>query len=133
MDLSFGKEQRLNHKREIEALFESGEVLFRYPYKVYFKQNTGKDVDCVMFSVPKKIFKRAYKRNLLKRRMREAYRHSRHLLDPVIKSDILFVYLSKDIYSYDQIVSRMEDVLGKICEASQKVGGCAVPAPDQVL
>lgn len=120
MDLTFGKEQRLYHKREIDSLIKSGEVLFRYPFKVYFKQNTGKEVDSVMFSVPKKIFKRAYKRNLLKRRMREAYRHSKHLLDPTQKSNMMFIYLSKEIYSYDQILAKMEEVLGKLCKTPQE-------------
>ena len=32
----------------------------------------------VLFSVPKKIFKRAWKRNLIKRRMRESYRVRKH-------------------------------------------------------
>ncbi len=32
----------------------------------------------VLFSVPKKVFKRAWKRNLIKRRMRESYRVRKH-------------------------------------------------------
>lgn len=43
----------------------------------------GRDVQekaavSVLFSVPKKAFKRAWKRNLIKRRMRESYRQRKH-------------------------------------------------------
>jgi hypothetical protein len=34
----------------------------------------------VLFSVPKKFYKRAWKRNLIKRRMRESYRARKHAL-----------------------------------------------------
>lgn len=53
----------------------------------------------MMVSVPKKCFKRAVKRNLLKRRIREAYRRNK----PSLPMDILFVYLPKEILSYEQI------------------------------
>jgi hypothetical protein len=38
----------------------------------------------VLFSVPKKIFKQAWKRNLIKRRMRESYRTRKHELVAVV-------------------------------------------------
>ncbi len=44
----------------------------------------------VLFSTPKKTFKHAHDRNLLKRRMRESYRTRKHVLDG-LRVDIAFI------------------------------------------
>ena len=58
------------NERQILSLLKTGQVLFRYPLKVHFQEGGGD----FGVSVPKRHFKRAVKRNLLKRRVREAYR-----------------------------------------------------------
>ena len=58
------------NERRILALLKSGQVLFHYPLKVHFEAGAGD----FGVSVPKRLFKRAVKRNLLKRRVREAWR-----------------------------------------------------------
>ena len=49
-----------------------------------------------MVSVPKKMFRRAVKRNLLKRRIRESYRTQKALLEGS-RVDLMFVYSSKEV------------------------------------
>ncbi|MDD2594308.1 MAG: ribonuclease P protein component [Bacteroidales bacterium] len=130
MDLSFPKEQRLYLRKDINSLLESGDVLFKYPFKVYYKVGNGSEVNRVMFSVPKKNFKRAVKRNLLKRRQREAYRHNKFMLESDVKTDLLFVYISKEIYGYDRIVAKIQEIMEKLNQVAQKSAGVAIHPAD---
>ncbi len=66
-----------------------------------------------MVSVPKRLFKRAVKRNLLKRRLREAYRLQKGLL-PTPGHDILFVYNSSGIVDFSVIFEEVAELLQKI-------------------
>lgn len=90
----------------------------------------------MMVSVPKKCFKRAVKRNLLKRRIREAYRRNK----PSLPMDILFVYLPKEILSYEQIeqtliraIERAEEKLRASAPAAPVAGTASVSAPAAVV
>lgn len=64
----------------------------------------------IMVSVPKRGFKRAVKRNLLKRRIREAWRLNNSLLGDR-RVDILFVYLGREIESYERIQTSLTSIL----------------------
>lgn len=68
----------------------------------------------ILVSVPKKLFKRAVKRNLLKRRLRESWRKQKHALSEGIGCDILFTYSSKEILSYGEIYEAIGQVIEKI-------------------
>ena len=68
-----------------------------------------------MVSVPKRFFKRAVKRNLLKRRLREAYRTQKELLGPS-SIDVLFLYNSKEVLDFLSIKEEVASVLKKISD-----------------
>ena len=73
---SFSKEERLCSIKLIDKLFHNGSSFLVYPYRITWlseKLDTGYPVQ-VMINAPKKKFKRAVDRNLLKRRIREIYR-----------------------------------------------------------
>jgi ribonuclease P protein component len=73
---SFSKEERLCSKKLIDRLFHSGSSFLLYPFRISWVSEplpAGTPVQ-VLISVPKKKFKRAVDRNLLKRRIREVYR-----------------------------------------------------------
>ncbi len=69
----------------------------------------------MMVSVPKRNFKRAVKRNLLKRRIREAWRLNNSLLGER-RVDILFVYLGREIESYARIEATLTGLLRQLAE-----------------
>ena len=69
----------------------------------------------IIISVPKRLFKRAVKRNLLKRRLREAYRTQKGLLPPEGYS-ILFLYNTKEVLDYAAVREQVGAILQKIAE-----------------
>ncbi len=72
-----------------------------------------------MFVVPKRNFKHAHDRNLLKRRMREVYRKTKsafvqkHTASPV-RISICFLYTSKNEEAYPKIEQAIQILLDKI-------------------
>lgn len=86
---SFSKEERLCSVKLIDKLFHSGSSFLLYPFRIIWLKETlpaGTPVQ-VLISVPKKKFKRAVDRNLLKRRIREIYR--------LQKSEELYPFLTE--------------------------------------
>ena len=79
---TFSKEERLSHKKAIDALFNQGSSFNLSPFKViYLRQTPAMAVPVqVLVGVPKKKFKRAVDRNRLRRMIREAYRLNKHRL-----------------------------------------------------
>ena len=70
---SLPRTERLRSLGAVRRLFESGESGFIFPFRyVWFAEpDTEQSVE-VLFSVPKKFHKRANKRNLVRRRTKEA-------------------------------------------------------------
>lgn len=107
MALTFKAEQHLKSKADILRLVEKGDVVFSYPVKLYYIRNDMASVSRFAVSVPKKNFKRAVLRNLLKRRMREAIRLNHQACLGDIKGDFLFVYLAKEVADFNQIEKKL--------------------------
>ena len=75
---------------------------------------TGNGHARLLISVPKKIFKRAVKRNLYKRRIRESWRRQKHLLNCEKGIDILIIYSSKELLTYEDIYTGIGQIIDKI-------------------
>jgi ribonuclease P protein component len=111
---SFKKEERLCGKTLIEALLAKGKHGNVPGMRYLVRKNTGCGHARILISVPKKIFKRAVKRNLCKRRIREAWRKQKHMLCSENGIDILFMYSSKEILTYDEIYTAIGQIIEKI-------------------
>lgn len=115
---TFSKQERLSWKRYIDLLFAKGQSFVAFPLRVvYFpvEEDSLAPVS-LLISVPKKKFKRAVKRNLIKRQVREAYRvHKYDLIDPLIEKKkqmlVAFLYLDKEIHSFASIEKAMVKAL----------------------
>lgn len=109
MQLTFRKEERLKKEKLIKELFEKGSSFYLYPFKVYVMRNPdpGYSFHQVLFSVSKRNFKRAVDRNLVKRRMREAFRLNKLAIAASNKLLIAYIYSAKEILTFAQIQERL--------------------------
>lgn len=122
----FKKEERLCNKRLINALYESGSSFILYPFKLVFHPTDELVVPAqVLISVPKRRFKHAVDRNLLKRRIREAYRLQKNtLLYPFLKDEHILLsiqYIGKEIGDYNFIFKKMTGLFLKLQDEYSKV------------
>jgi ribonuclease P protein component len=76
MKQSFSKEERLCSHRLISTLFAKGQTFHLKPFRITWIRLTLETSQPaqVLMSVPKYNFHKAVDRNLIRRRMREAYR-----------------------------------------------------------
>lgn len=127
---TFTKEERLCSKRLIDSLFHGGSSFVLYPYRVVLLKRPesegpeGSAVQCII-SVSKRRFKRAVARNLIKRRMREAYRLQKSDLYKFVDEHSLavllaFQYVGKEILPYKQMSQRMTLVLERLKDEISK-------------
>jgi len=113
---TFKKEERLCNKRFLNSLFQSGSSFILYPYKVSFAKSSHHlpFPAQVVISVPKRRFRKAVDRNLIKRRIREAYRLQKQLLLytflSVVQEQLFFSiqYIGKEIHTYTFMYDRLE-------------------------
>lgn len=121
MPRTFRKEERLCYTSLISKLFAEGDSFFCYPFKVVWLllPPDGEDaLPQVMISVPKKKHKRANKRNLLKRRTREAYRLNKDILLETMagsgrKLIFALIYTEALVLEYPAFDSSLKNVVGK--------------------
>ena len=117
MKLTFGKNEKLKSKKAIEALFSEGQSYVSHPIRIVYHVKTQEKFNVqVGVSVAKKRFKHAVDRNLLKRRIREAYRLNKSLItsEEPLGVDVLFIYTSSSIKDFDKINQAMKEVLEKL-------------------
>ena len=112
---------------KVERLHSEGKKYYSYPYRLYVLDNTDGDADETVISVPKKIFKRAVKRNLVRRRTREALRHikkecpdfaGKKQCPDFAGKDILMVYTANEILEYGKIAECLSNALGKVAQGA---------------
>ena len=105
------KSERLCGKTAISKLLAKGKHGSVPGLRYLCLYGTDAEVNRMMVSVPKKLFKRAVKRNLLKRRIRESWRKQKHMLTVGGKVDILFMYAVKEVLSYDEIYAAVGQII----------------------
>ena len=106
-------------KRGIDRLLAHGKHGNFGALRYRYLSGNGEEKSRILVSVPKKLFKRAVKRNLLKRRIRESWRKLKHQLNGEKNIDILFMYSTKEILTYQEIYAQVEAIIEKL-NSSQK-------------
>lgn len=111
---TLSKEERLSWKRYIDLLFQKGQSFIAFPLRVIFLplEEEMPARASMMVSVSKKKFKRAVKRNQVKRQIKEAYRLQKpQLLDHLENKNrnllVAFLYLDNEIRSHEEMTKAM--------------------------
>lgn len=110
MNQKLPKTEILRSRKIIQELFQaSSSFLYAYPLQVRWiariEKATSQFFPQVLFSVSKKKFKKATVRNLIRRRLKEAYRKNKaQFFEALSQIDYLaIVYIAKDVVSYQEI------------------------------
>lgn len=110
---TFPKAERISGVKDVAALLAGGKWMRSELLKACYMRN-DLEFSRIVVAVPKRLFKRAVKRNLLKRRIREAYRLQKELLAGGF--DILMQYNSPEVADFSSIRADVAVVLRRIAE-----------------
>ena len=122
------KEERLHGRDAVEKLFKDAgsRSMVAFPVRVVYVLAPPQADTCVntriLVSVPKRQFKRAVKRNRVKRQVREAYRKHKHgLIEAVSRIgeqhlSLAFVWLDSRLYDTSVVEKKVEKLLLRIEE-----------------
>ena len=118
------KSERLNSKIVIEKMFAGGSSrsFSVFPLRVVYMPVDSLEASAsILVSVPKKRFKRAVKRNRVKRQIREAYRKNKGELKQLLtekeqKLAIAVIYLSDQFTSSVEIEEKVKLLLARMAE-----------------
>ena len=109
---TFSKAERLSGKTAVARLMADGRWGATQHLKYCWLAGEG-ELNRLLVSVPKKLFKRAIKRNLLKRRLRESYRLQKELLTGK-GIDFMLFYNTPEVLPSGEIFAEVGEILGKI-------------------
>ena len=117
------KKERLHLKRDVDALFASGHAFIAYPLRVVVHTTPlaeGEAPTCAILAVAaKKYFRRANKRNRVKRLIRESYRLRKHHFLALAEAQEVHLHLgllsvAKELPTHADVDRGMEKALSRI-------------------
>lgn len=125
---TLGGQERIKSKKLIDTLFNGGNSrsLTAFPLRIVYMLRARESDDNsqaqIMVSVSKRHFKRAVKRNRIKRQIRETYRQNKELLlDVLIKKPettvcMAFIWQSDQLFPSSDIEHCMKSLLQRVAE-----------------
>ena len=122
------KYERICKDNDIQALFGKGLGVSVYPYRVVCKIRHDEDRRVtvrLLVSVSKKRFHHAFKRNRVKRLIREAWRRNKAPLYEIcqrdnISLDVALVYTATVIHSYEEMLAKTKKAVNEIAKNYEK-------------
>ena len=122
------KYERICKDNDIQALFGKGLGVSVYPYRVIFifRHDEDRRVTVrLLVSVSKKRFHHAFKRNRVKRLIREAWRRNKGQLYEIcqrdnISLDVALVYTATVIHSYEEMLAKTKKAVNEIAKNYEK-------------
>ena len=119
----FPKKQKLCNETAIKEMFSNGKSFVIHPIRLVWKEEGDSDTVAIksIIVVPKKQLKLAADRNIVRRRMKEAYRLNKieieyFLADKNKQLNIAIVYQNEKILSYTEIEEKIKLILGRLRE-----------------
>lgn len=122
------KYERICKENDIQTLFDRGAGVSVYPFRVIylFRRDESRPVTVrILVSVSKKRFHHAFKRNRVKRLMREAWRKNKAPLYEIcqrdnISADVALVYTATVIHSYEEMMRKTRKAVQEIVTKYEK-------------
>jgi ribonuclease P protein component len=118
---TFPKKEHLCGEIRIGKLFSEGEAFIAYPFRIVYSVSNGntEETPKMLFSAPKKRFKRAVARNHIKRLMREAYRLNKLELKAFCEANnlqlqVAFSFVGDSIPEWDFVELKMKAALKRL-------------------
>ena len=118
---TFRKTERLCSNRVIAELFETGKQFFTPYFRVLWDIDAGakKSPAQIVVSIPKREIRKAVKRNLIRRRIREAYRKNKNQLYEYLDNmgigiNIVLVFRKNDVPDYQETEQAVKDFLARL-------------------
>jgi ribonuclease P protein component len=121
-EFTLGREERLKSNLSIQELLKHGRTVSLFPLKIYWNFSSDphqKYPVRAAMSVPKRKYRRAVDRNLMKRRLKEAYRLNKYMLYDTLdqhqqKIQLIILLLSDEFIPYKQLEQGMREIFRKL-------------------
>ena len=124
---TLNKEERICSKKLIDKLFGGGKSssVASFPLRAVdmtAERADGEPQAQILVSVPKRHFKRAVKRNRVKRQVREAYRLNKQILIDSLKDRqdtkvaVAFIWLDNSLHTTEKVGRSVVSLLRRISE-----------------
>lgn len=123
------KEERLKSRTLIDTLFDGGKsrAMTAFPLRMVYMVKDRIDLEPqtqVLVSVPKRCFKRAVKRNRVKRQVRDAYRHHKLTVVDALKAHehfdrtvvMAFIWLDDKLHPSADVEAKVSGLLTRLSE-----------------
>lgn len=129
------KEERLHGFNATEELFNNtgSRSMVAFPLRLVYVLKDSENPDGtrvrMMVSVPKRHFKRAVKRNRVKRQVREAYRKNKHQLCDIVAEttgkdlSMAFIWLADSLMDSQKVEQKVVNLLTRVQEKLERHNG----------